>query len=193
MYAFWHQSLEYYLNETFLVIYDVFYGTRSQTDALHLVFVSTVVLQRFPSEEVQVNVYLVKIPPLRERIKDIPLLIEHFLKIYSKKYNKEKISINKDAKKKIVKYHFPGNVRELQHIIERAVIMCESTSLTPNDFLLKSGKAEKEVQGDFNIEEVEKNAIKNALRKHEGNVSKAAKELGLGRTTLYRKMTKYGF
>jgi transcriptional regulator of acetoin/glycerol metabolism len=97
------------------------------------------------------------------------------------------------ALKKLHRYHWPGNIRELRHILERAVILAESQMLQPADFLFP--EAEKEIEGvvfeNFNLEEVEKIAIRKTLKKHEGNISHAAKELGLTRTSLYRRMDKY--
>ncbi|MCD4746635.1 MAG: sigma-54 dependent transcriptional regulator [Bacteroidales bacterium] len=140
----------------------------------------------------RINTVEIEIPPLRERIKDIPYLSEHFLKIFAKKYHKENKKISKDAIKKLSKYHWTGNIRELQHVVERAVIMSETPVLKPTDFLLRDIDIKGMTNSNLNLEKIELKAIKKALLKNKGNLSKTAKELGLGRTTLYRKMNKYG-
>lgn len=142
----------------------------------------------------RINTVEIVLPPLRDRIDDIPLLADHFLKKVSAKYNKEIRSIHPDALTKLYGYTWPGNVRELQHAIERAVILCESDVLKADDFLLTCPAASQgeELQlQSFNIDDVEKNVIQKALRKHNGNISKAARELGLTRASLYRRLEKY--
>lgn len=135
----------------------------------------------------------IEIPPLRERGSDIELLADHFLNQYKRKYNKTELKFEEPALRKLQDYAWPGNVRELQHSIERAVILSEGTSLQPNDFAL--GTPEKELNDlqftNMNLEEIEKITIRKALEKHEGNISKAAKDLGLTRTSLYRRMEKH--
>ena len=142
----------------------------------------------------RMNTVEIKLPPLCERQKDIPLLVDHFLRIFSKKYQKNITGVNAAALKKLQRYHWPGNIRELMHTLERAVILTESQMLQPTDFLFP--ETDKEVEGvvfeNYNLEDVEKTVIRKALKKHEGNVSHAAKELGLTRTSLYRRMEKYG-
>lgn len=140
----------------------------------------------------RINTVEIHIPPLRERLEDIPLLANHFLNIYRRKYKKPEMKISADAIKKLRKYNWPGNIRELQHIIERTVIMSNSNILNANDFVLNISERNSMNQNNLNLEEVEKQTIEKALKKHNFNVSAAAKELGLGRTTMYRKMTKYG-
>ncbi len=139
----------------------------------------------------RINTVEIRIPPLRERTGDIPLLAKHFADIFSKKYRKPGLRITNDAIRKLSKYSWPGNIRELQHVVERAVIMTDKLVLDESVFAIKSHKINK-AREMLNLEEVEKTTILNALRKNDGNISIAAKELGLGRTTLYRKMKKYG-
>jgi DNA-binding NtrC family response regulator len=139
----------------------------------------------------RINTVEIRIPPLRDRVKDIPDLVQHFLRIYAKKYNKVMPRIAKTSIKKLGQYHWPGNIRELQHLVERAMIMSEKKEINLEDYISDIGKSHP-VQDTLNLEEVEKNTISNALRKYSGNVTKAASELGLGRTTIYRKMEKYG-
>jgi DNA-binding NtrC family response regulator len=142
----------------------------------------------------RINTVEVNLPPLRERQEDVPLLVDHFLGIFSKKYQKNITGVTAPALKKLERYHWPGNIRELIHTLERAVILSESNMLQPADFLFP--ESEKEVEGvvfdNYNLENVEKAVIRKALKKYEGNVSHAAKELGLTRTSLYRRMEKYG-
>ncbi|MGB2906833.1 MAG: sigma-54 dependent transcriptional regulator [Candidatus Aminicenantaceae bacterium] len=142
----------------------------------------------------RVNTVELPIPPLRERPEDIPLLIDHFLKIYSKKYKKDIKRLNTATLKKLEKYHWPGNVRELQHAIERAVIMSEDPVLQPGDFFLASPEAGGDgvVFDDYNLDSIEKTIIRKVISKYGGNISHAAKELGLSRTSLYRRLEKYG-
>jgi transcriptional regulator with PAS, ATPase and Fis domain len=142
----------------------------------------------------RINTVEVNLPPLRERREDIPLLVDHFMAIFSKKYKKNITGVSAPAFKKLERYHWPGNIRELIHTLERAVILTESKMLQPADFLFPD--TEKEAEGvvfeNFNLEEVEKTVIRKTLKKHQGNISHAAKELGLTRTSLYRRMEKYG-
>jgi transcriptional regulator with PAS, ATPase and Fis domain len=102
--------------------------------------------------------------------------------------------INPTTLTKLENYKWPGNVRELQHAIERAVILCESNILNPSDFFLSDQTAKEEIAlNNYNLDEVEKAIVRKILMKHDGNVTKAAKELGITRTSLYRRMEKYGF
>jgi len=141
----------------------------------------------------RINTVEIHIPPLRERVQDILLLLEHFLKQYSKKYNKLVKSLSPSAIRRLQEYEWPGNVRELQHAVERAIIMSESAVLNPSDFFFSSSKSRKNALqvDDYNLEKIERTAIKKVLDKYEGNISKAAKELGLTRTSLYRRLEKY--
>ncbi len=142
----------------------------------------------------RINTVEVHLPPLRERIGDIEILSEHFLAVYAKKYKKKISKISAPAKKKLSIYSWPGNVRELQHAIERAVIMAESSMLEPDDFILTSGR-KKQMGLEFetyNLDDIENQIITKVLKQHQGNITKAAKDLGLTRTSLYRRMEKYG-
>jgi two-component system response regulator HydG len=143
----------------------------------------------------RINTVEIHLPPLRDRGDDIELLSNHFLKIYAKKYRKSIRGITSAAMKKLMHYAWPGNVRELQHSLERAVIMTETNSLEPQDFILspprkKSGELEFDT---LNLDEIEKQVIEKVLKQNQGNISQAAQELGLTRTSLYRRMEKYGF
>jgi len=142
----------------------------------------------------RINTIEIKLPPLRERKEDIPLLVDHFLGIYRKKYDKRAGKISDATLEKLKSYRWPGNVRELQHAVERAVIMADDELLQPSDFLLVSDDeaSEQLTFEDYNLEEVEKMVIRKALKKNDGNISRAAEELGLTRASLYRRMDKYG-
>jgi DNA-binding NtrC family response regulator len=142
----------------------------------------------------RINTVEIQLPLLRERQKDIALLVDHFLGIFAKKYQKSITGVSAPALKKLERYRWPGNIRELIHTLERAVILAESQILQPADFLFPD--TEKKVEGvvfdNYNLENVEKTVIRKALKIHAGNVSHAAKDLGLTRTSLYRRMEKYG-
>ena len=142
----------------------------------------------------RINTVEIHLPPLRERLDDIQLLSDHFVKMYCQKYRKDLKSISPNAHKRLQKYRWPGNIRELQHAIERAVIMSESDVLGPDDFFfLMSGPQDSDIQTDnYNLDEVEKSIIQKAINKHQGNISKAAKDLGLTRASLYRRLEKHG-
>ncbi len=142
----------------------------------------------------RINTVEINLPPLRKRIEDIPLLVEHFLKIYCKKYNKPEKGISHAALKRLEKYHWPGNVRELQHAVERVVIMNDAEELQPEDFYfsVQDVKEDNLKLNNFDLEEAEKLLIIKAVSKNNGNLTKAAKELGLTRASLYRRLEKYG-
>jgi two-component system response regulator HydG len=142
----------------------------------------------------RINTVEIQIPPLRERTEDISLLVDHFLTTYSKRYNKSIRSVGASAIRRLQKYHWPGNIRELQHTIERAVIMSDSEVLNTADLSLspQTAGAESELLLDsYDLETIEKITIRKALQKHKGNISQTAQELGLTRAALYRRMEKY--
>jgi len=142
----------------------------------------------------RINTVEITIPPLRERKEDIGLIAKYYLRIYSEQYNKQGIGIRDDTIQKLEEYHWPGNIRELAHAIERAVILCKSGNLSPCDFVLKikSSQAIETVESTIRVEDYEKKAIISAMNKHNGNLSKAADELGIARSTLYRKISHFG-
>ena len=142
----------------------------------------------------RINTVEVHVPSLRERTEDIPALIDHFLEIYCKKYKIHQKRVSEDTLSRLRKHDWPGNIRELQHAVERAVIMSDSHILQPHDFFL-SGPEEKSDGLDLdnlNLEEAERMLVRKVIDKHGGNISKAAKELGLTRASLYRRIEKYG-
>ena len=143
----------------------------------------------------RINTVELWVPPLRERGEDIELLSHHFLKFYSQKYNKTKIGFTQEALRKLNNYKFPGNVRELQYSIERAVIMSDYERLTDDDILFSPLEMKDSPTADhsatMNLEEIERQTIQKVIDKYSGNISKAAKELGLTRAALYRRLEKY--
>jgi len=143
----------------------------------------------------RINTVEIHLPALRERIEDIKVLSEHFVDMYCRKYRKVSKSISASTLKKFEKYKWPGNIRELQHAIERAVIMSDKNTLMSEDFffLSQSGDVSDEQRNEsLDLDEVEKSTIRKAITKHNGNISKAAKELGLTRASLYRRLEKHG-
>lgn len=143
----------------------------------------------------RINTVEIHLPSLRDRLDDVPLLADHFIKMYCNKYRKPLKKLSPQALKKLQKYNWPGNIRELQHAIERAIIMSDSSALSPDDFFFLNQKAESKAENEpetFNLDDVEKSVIQKAINRHGGNISKAAKELGLTRASLYRRMEKHG-
>jgi len=142
----------------------------------------------------RINTIEIEVPPLRKRKDDIILLSEHFLERYSERYFKPGIHFDATAMEKLRHYHYPGNVRELLYIIERAVIMAEGTELTADDLIfspIESLNASQPEPDDSTLSTVERNTILRVIEKNHGNITKTAKELGLTRTALYRRISKY--
>lgn len=137
----------------------------------------------------RINTVEITVPPLRERTQDIPLLLKHFCAMYNRKYNKS-LGVASGVIQTLENYSWPGNVREFQHAVERAIILCEGKNISSHDFQFPGQRSIPE--NLTNLHDVERKAIADTIRKNKGNLSKAAKELGLGRTTLYRKIEKYG-
>jgi two-component system, NtrC family, response regulator HydG len=150
----------------------------------------------------RINTVEIHLPPLRERREDIRLLAEHFLRIYSKKYDREGLEIAPATMRLLNEYHWPGNIRELDHAIERAAILCDQKQLQPDDFYFSPGhmpakqntgnNSSAALESDYTLEALEKMMVHKALVKHSGNITHAAKELGITRTALYRRIEKHG-
>ncbi|MCZ6520613.1 MAG: sigma-54 dependent transcriptional regulator [Bacteroidetes bacterium] len=142
----------------------------------------------------RINTVEIHLPSLRDRLEDIPLLTDHFVKSYCNKYRKNIKKIPNSTIRRLQQYHWPGNIRELQHAIERAIIMSEEDQLNPDDFffLTQLTDSNDTTLDTFNLDDVEKSVIEKAISKHSGNISKAAKELGLTRASLYRRLEKHG-
>jgi len=141
----------------------------------------------------RINTIEIGIPPLRERGEDILRLTDFFLRKYCQKYQKPLVKIPERSLNKLMNHRWPGNVRELQHTIEKAVILSDSDVLNPDDLILSGRKPEQAgTRTPLTMEEIEKQAIQDALDYHSGSISKTAEELGLTRQTVYNKLVKYG-
>lgn len=148
----------------------------------------------------RLNTVEIELPPLRERREDIPMLIDHFLALYAKRYDKPLPEMSAAARNAVMAHDWPGNIRALRHAVERALILSVSAVLQPEDFPLAASQrmavaapvAPKAVSDDLNLVRVEKRMVEEALRKHGYNISLAAAELGLSRAALYRRMEKHG-
>ena len=139
----------------------------------------------------RINTIHLEVPPLKERESDIPILSEFFLKKYSDKYNKSGLKFNSNALEDLCAYSWPGNIRELQHTIEKVVILCDGPTIDTQDLLLKSRNRSLPERGALTLEEMEIGMIKESIRKNEGNLSAVASQLGITRQTLYNKIKKY--
>jgi DNA-binding NtrC family response regulator len=159
----------------------------------------------------RLNTVEIILPPLRERPEDIPEIATHYAQLYSRKYQKKEKKLSRRALEAAMAYHWPGNVRALRHAVERAVILSESEELEAADLQLEAygmpvnksvgngglireqpGLAEIDDGADLDLERMEKRMVEAALKRHRYNISKAAKELGITRAALYRRMEKYG-
>jgi DNA-binding NtrC family response regulator len=137
----------------------------------------------------RINTIMIEVPPLRDRVDDIPIMANYFLRVYCEKYSRESIKINTHALEKLTNYSWPGNVRELQHAIEKAVIMSDSPVLLPSDFEFTSSSG-KVHHTELTLAEMEKKMIIDCLKRHGNNISVAAAKLGITRQTLYNKLKK---
>ena len=142
----------------------------------------------------RINTVEIVMPPLRKRGNDILLLAKYFSRLYSNKYIKPELEFDHKATDKLLNYHYPGNVRELQYTIERAVIMADEPVLQANDLIFSPiesmGSIDNEPE-EMKLSTIEKNTILKVIEKNNGNITKAARELGLTRTALYRRLSKY--
>jgi two-component system response regulator HydG len=141
----------------------------------------------------RINTVDIVVPPLRDRGTDITELSKHFIAIYAEKYNKNSFTFDSGFISKLKKHDFPGNVRELQYVLERAVIMTDHSLLKPEDLVFSSIERTTNSSSNTttNLDDLEKNTILTVLEKNKGNVSKSAKELGITRAALYRRLEKY--
>jgi len=146
----------------------------------------------------RLNTVEITIPPLRERRADILPIAYHYIEIYSRKYGKKIRTFSRAAEEAIVDYDWPGNVRALRHAVERAVILADTSILAPGDLQLDDADTRPvaspatPIPTVLNLDQMERDAIGKALLKHGFNISHAAKELGLTRASLYRRMEKHG-
>jgi DNA-binding NtrC family response regulator len=151
----------------------------------------------------RISVFPIRLPPLRERREDIPLLATHFMNTYNMREKKKVNKIHSDALKILMDYHWPGNVRELENAIERAVVISGASEIIINDLpkhIVAIGKEKRSNAVGLNgsgetlpqwIEKLEVDILRKTLLEFEGNITQAAKKLGIGRATIYRKAKKY--
>lgn len=167
--------------------------TKERFPDVRFIFATNADLKKMISENTfredlyfRINTVEVELPPLRERKEDIASLAEFFIKKYEKKYGKSNLKITN--LEELQNYHFPGNIRELEHSVEREIILSENENIK----LSLSHTASEEQITSLNLEEMEEKMIKNAMKKHKGNITLAAEALGLTRASLYRRMEKFG-
>lgn len=139
----------------------------------------------------RINTIMIEVPPLRDRVDDIPILARHFLRDYSSRYGRGEMKISIQGLEKLATHDWPGNVRELQHAIEKAVILSDSSLLKPSDFIFNPTPA-RSSHTEMTLEEMERKFIAESLRRHNGNITATAGKLGITRQTLYNKMNLYG-
>jgi len=136
----------------------------------------------------RINTIRIELPPLRKRGNDIIFLSEFFLRKFTQKYNKPALRINRRALDKLMSYSWPGNIRELQNTIEKAVILSESAVISPDDLYLRPAEEISTTESLITIGEMEEKMIRLALEKNNGNFTAAAEQLGITRQTLYNKL-----
>jgi two-component system, NtrC family, response regulator HydG len=140
----------------------------------------------------RINTIIIEIPPLRERSEDIPSLAAYYLEHFAGKYGKPVLTIGVDSMEKLMNFQWPGNIRELQHAIEKAVILCETDTITTADIGIGQAFGITQFPSSYNLVENEKMIILKALEKNNRNISHTARELGINRSTMYEKLRKYG-
>jgi DNA-binding NtrC family response regulator len=140
----------------------------------------------------RLNTIEIPLPALRDRREDIIPLANNFLRMHAQRYRKELVGFDETARERLLQHSFPGNVRELDHVIERAVLMARGSHLKAADLGLTSGGGESKTLEDMSLEEVEAFLIKKALARNNGNARKAAESLGLSRSAFYRRLQQYG-
>jgi DNA-binding NtrC family response regulator len=140
----------------------------------------------------RLNTVEIHLPPLRERREDIPVLAMHFLSHYASRYRRKVQGLDAAALQALLQYSWPGNIRELEHTLERAVLMCRTDQIQPADLGLGVQRPQAQNLEELSLESVETILIRKALQRFQGNVSQAAEALGLSRGALYRRMEKYG-
>ena len=177
-------------------------GTKERNIDVRIISATNADLQSMVSEGTfrqdllyRVNTIEIEIPPLRDRGEDVILLAEYFLEKFADKYNKKIKGFSRDSRIMLEKYHWPGNVRELQHAIERAVIMEDTSLIRPYSLMIPQKEQQQKASvhtGELtmNLEELERDAIERAMKRANGNISRAAELLGITRYALYRKLGK---
>ena len=141
----------------------------------------------------RINAIQLEIPPLRDRKEDIPVLARFFLRKYSLQYEKPELKLTDKSLKRLRDHHWPGNIRELEHAVEKAVILSEERTISAEHLFVRSQPVNPDqMPVSLNLEAQEKQIIARAMRQEKGNISSAAKKLGINRSTLYMKLKKYG-
>ncbi|OFX88111.1 MAG: sigma-54-dependent Fis family transcriptional regulator [Bacteroidetes bacterium GWF2_33_16] len=141
----------------------------------------------------RINTIQIQVPPIRERKEDIPLIVEHYLRKYEKKYGKQNLKVSANALEKLTQHSWPGNIRELKHVIERAIILSGTTVLKPEDFFVNPQNAKSINEFDsFRLDDIEKQILIKVLNDTNWNLTKASKLLDISRTTLYSKIQRHG-
>jgi len=144
----------------------------------------------------RLNPVEIRVPPLRDRREDIPLLAAHFLELQKAKYSRKELALSPDAMEALLDHPWPGNVRELRHAVERAVLLADEDRVDPEHLGLNRRSGSRLSEGDrfegLTLDEAERILIRRALDRHEGNVSRAAEALGLSRSALYRRIERHG-
>lgn len=138
----------------------------------------------------RINTIMIEVPPLRDRVDDIPIMANYFLRVNGERYGKSALKISTHALEKLSNHSWPGNVRELQHSIEKAVIMSDSPVLKPSDFVFSSAPRSV-IHNEITLEEMEKRMILDSLKRYSNNMSTVSVKLGITRQTLYNKIKKY--
>jgi DNA-binding NtrC family response regulator len=139
----------------------------------------------------RLNTIQVHLPPLRERIDDIPALVKFFLEELTARYRKKGTEVTSEALQALRRYPWPGNIRELRHVMERAVLLAQSSSIQPGDLGLQTAPTRASALEEMDLESMEAHLIRKALDRHSGNAIDAAKALGLSRSAFYRRLQKY--
>ena len=141
----------------------------------------------------RINMVEMHVPSLQERKDDIPLLIDHYLEIFKQKYHKPKLRISQNTIGKLKNYPWPGNIRELKNVVERAIILGNSGQLSPSSLFVPGySVSETQSEDSFDLDKNEKQLILRAINHNRGNITNAARDLGIARAALYRRMKKHG-
>ena len=181
--------------------YEVIGSSKSQTADVRIISATNCDLQKAISEQkfrqdlfYRLNTIQVRVPSLHERIDDIKPLAQHFLHLFSLKYNLPIPELSDDAVTQLQQYHWPGNIRELSHLMERLLFTCKKPIITGRDLLLEAAtQGVESIENDtLSMEEIEQRVLINRLKRHQGNATETAKSLGLSRSGFYRRMSKYG-
>jgi Nif-specific regulatory protein len=139
----------------------------------------------------RLSVFELYIPPLRDRGTDMELLVNHFLEHFKRQHGRPNLTLSPDAREKLLGYSWPGNVRQLRNVIDSAVVMCDGNVILPDDLGLRDATSSEQLES-LRIDYWERKLIQEALKRTSGNIPEAARLLGLGRATLYRKVEEYG-